>query len=267
MLRRRKEHRLVYKMIVETDITVEVLDARFPDLSRCRNIEKFVRSKNKPLLFCMNKCDLVPQEILEQWKKILSSEAITVYVSTREHLGTSMIRKELFRAAKKKKGSPIRSCLIGLPNTGKSSLINVLAGRHSARVSPRPGYTRSLQYVRISPQLLMVDTPGISPVDSYSVEEKMFLGAISADKEPDIDIIAGYFIQRIYENSPESIKEYLDFEPDISDPEEVLGQLALKRGKLLSGGIPDIQTVSKILIKDFQQGKIPYCESPTVRKL
>jgi ribosome biogenesis GTPase A len=206
---------------------------------------------------------LVPQEILEQWKKVLSKEAITAYVSTREHLGTSLVRSEIFRAARTKKGASIKSCLIGVPNTGKSSLINVLAGRHSTRVSSRPGYTRSLQYVRISPRLLMVDTPGISPVDSYSVEEQTFMGALSADKVLDPDLIASYFIKRIQKNHPDSIIKYLGFIPDDLEDEEILERLAVKRGKLRSGGIPDIQLISKTIIHDFQQGKIPYYETPS----
>ncbi|MHA1166990.1 MAG: GTPase, partial [Candidatus Hodarchaeales archaeon] len=69
---------MVYRMIVDTDISIELLDARFPEMTRCKNIEKFVRSKKKPLLFCINKCDLVPKKILEKWKSVLSKVAPTV---------------------------------------------------------------------------------------------------------------------------------------------------------------------------------------------
>ncbi|MHA1450087.1 MAG: GTPase [Candidatus Hodarchaeales archaeon] len=256
---------MVYRMIVDTDISIELLDARFPEMTRCKNIEKFVRTKKKPLLFCINKCDLVPKKILENWKSVLSKVAPTVFVSTRERLGTSLIRKEILKAVDYYTDDDIRACLFGVPNTGKSSLINVLAGRSSAPVSPKPGKTRALQYIRISPKLFLVDTPGVSPLDSYSIEEKTFMGAISPEKVPDPDIIAEYFIERIITNNRSALRDYLGFDHKSLTADEILEKLAIERNRLKKGGIPDVITISKMFMTDFLKGKILYYETPEQR--
>ena len=162
LLRRRKEHREIFEMINESDVTVQVLDARFPQKCRNTTIEEYAKSKNKQVVCCINKMDLVPHEVAERWKKIISKELPTVFISALDRQGTTFLRKEIRRYSESKEALV---CVVGYPNVGKSSIINVLRGKRAAPTSPIAGYTRHLRTVRITETLRLIDTPGIPPTD------------------------------------------------------------------------------------------------------
>lgn len=259
LLRRRKEHREIFEMINESDVTIQVLDARFPQKCRNATIEEFAKSKSKQIVCCINKTDLIPHEIAEQWKKIISKELPTVFISALDRQGTSFLRKNIRRFSEKKEALV---CVVGYPNVGKSSIINVLRGKRSAPTSPIAGFTRHLRTVRITETLRLIDTPGIAPTDILSIEEEVFLGTVSPEDISNPDIICSYiFDQFKKEHLEKEIENYLGTTVQ-QTTDEVLHLYAKKRGLLRKNAEPQLDEAARIIIRDFMRGKIRYFENP-----
>lgn len=263
LLRRRKEHREIYEMIAEADVTLQVLDARFPQKCRSKTLEQFAKSKNKQLICCINKADLIPHEVAEQWKKIISKEIPTVFLSALDRQGTTFIRQQIRRFSSHKE---TLVCVVGYPNVGKSSLINVLRGKKSAPTSPLAGYTRHLRQVKITSTLRLIDTPGISPSDNLSTEEEVFLGTISPEDITNPDLVCTFIIERFKEQKLEKeLENYLGTNIT-GTTDEILEFLAKKRGLISKNAEPKPDEAARILIRDFMAGKILYYEKPPSKK-
>ncbi|MCG2727283.1 MAG: 50S ribosome-binding GTPase, partial [Candidatus Methanoperedenaceae archaeon] len=153
---------MVKDVIKKADILLEVIDARFPDETRNSEVERDVTRSKKPFIIVLNKCDLVSKEILEKTKSRLSKIAPTVFVSSKERFGTTMLRHMILETA----GIKWRDILVGslgYPNTGKSSVINGVAGRHLAGTSSISGYTKGVQLIDGGSRIMFLDTPGVIP--------------------------------------------------------------------------------------------------------
>ncbi len=260
LLRRRKEHREIFEMINESDVTIQVLDARFPQKCRNATIEEYAKSKDRQVICCINKADLIPHEIAEKWKKIISKDLPTVFISALDRQGTTFLRKQIRRFSEKKEALV---CVVGYPNVGKSSIINVLRGKRAAPTSPIAGFTRHLRIVRITETLRLIDTPGIAPTDILSIEEEVFLGTISPEDISSPDIICTYIFDQFKKQHLEKeIESYLGttIEQQIDD---VLLFIARKRGLLRKNAEPQLEEAARIIIRDFIHGKIKYYEDPT----
>lgn len=252
---------MVYKMIKESDVVIEVVDARFPSLSRTKKYENMVlRDSSKTLIIAMNKVDLVPSYVVTKWKKILEKEKITVIpTSARERLSTSVLRNRIISAVKKEIFY-ITSCFIGLPNTGKSSLINILKGRSSAPVAPIPGYTKALQLLRITTRLRIFDTPGVIPV-KLSMADQILLGVVRPERLDDPVKAAWSLVHRIDEMNPDVISK--TYEIKYGTPPEFLEQFAKKRHKMKKGGELDLETAARVFLTEHNnKAKIPIWEDP-----
>jgi hypothetical protein len=259
LLRRRKEHREIFELMIEADVIVQVLDARFPQKCRSTVIESFAKKKSKQIICCINKTDLIPQEIAEKWKQIISRELPTVFISATDRQGTSFLRKQIARFSPE---GDVKVCIVGYPNVGKSSLINVLKGKKSAPTSPTAGYTRHLRTVRITSSLQLIDTPGISPRDSLSVEEEVFLGTISPEDITNPDMVCSYIFSKFTEESMhEELEKYLGCALTEST-EDILIKFATRRGMLRKNAEPQTDEAARIIIRDFMSGKIRYYEKP-----
>ncbi|MFX1514396.1 MAG: GTPase, partial [Promethearchaeota archaeon] len=245
----RKMYREVFRVIAESDISIEVLDSRFPYQTRSAKVESFVSREKKSLILCMNKCDLVPLRVLYKWKKKLSKSYPTVFFSARHRHGSRILRKTISRYGKQ--NNDVFCCLFGLPNTGKSSISNILKGRHAAPTSPIPGYTKSLQFLRIGPQLLFIDTPGIIPSNEFEPELQVFLGTIPVTKLEDPITSLQIVLNRMKHFYTKGFLNFYKLDTFPQDIESVLETLAKKRGRLLKGGIADGEGMARIMLKEF----------------
>lgn len=252
---------MVRKMIKGSDVVVEVIDARFPSLSRAKKYENMVkREKSKKLLIAMNKVDLVPDRVVQKWKTILQEEQIHIIpTSARERLSTKVLRNTIIRAVGKD-FFYITACFIGLPNTGKSSLINILKGRSSAPVAPIPGFTRALQVLRITTRLRIFDTPGVIPA-KLSLADQILLGVIKPEKLPDYQKAAWALVHRIDQIDSNAISKTYDIKYE--SPPEFLVKFAEKRHKRKKGGELDLDTAAVIFMSEYvNKAKIPIWEDP-----
>ncbi|MHA1271524.1 MAG: GTPase [Candidatus Helarchaeota archaeon] len=250
--------RIVQDVIKDSDIIIEVLDARNPLGTRSKRLESIInRSESKYLVLLLNKADLVPKKIIYKWTDYLSKEYPTFYSSDKFGYQKS-IRFLKNKLSKMIKTRPIRICLFGYPNVGKSSIINALRGKKVAPTSPLAGFTQGKKYIKISSEdIYLIDTPGIIPFSHESEVELVIKGAIRPDKIVNLMDSVDKIISIV--GKDELIKKYnIDFQTT----NEFLELLAKKMGKLLPKGIPDVQTVAKILINDFQRGKIYYYIKP-----
>src|SRR3989344_378475 len=152
--------RVVNEVIRDSDVVLEVLDARFPEETRNKEIEEKIKKINqkgihKKLIYVLNKSDLVK----EKFCNLEFDFSPYVFVSAKNNLGTTRLRSLLKEEARKKK--PLIVGILGYPNTGKSSLINALKQKRSAGVGAAPGFTRGLQKIKISRDIYLLDTPGV----------------------------------------------------------------------------------------------------------
>ncbi len=239
---------IVNDVIKNADILIEVLDARFPDLSRNEEIEQKIIRSEKKLLIVVNKCDLVNKEKAEEIKKKLRKVAPTVFISSTKHLGTTFLRENIMKLSK---GHQIRVGVLGYPNTGKSSLINALRGRQAAKTSSMSGYTKFKQAVRVSKKILMLDTPGVYSSDKKDKANLFLFSAVDHTKLKHPESVAFTLL----DNFKERICKHYEIEDD-KDQEVILENLAKRINKFKKGGIPDTFSAAKELLKDWQMNKI-----------
>ena len=249
-LMRSKEWRLVRRVVEKADVVFEVVDARDPMATRTRELERLASRLGKPLVIVINKADLVPREVVERWKRVLSKEYPTIYLSARDRLGTRMLWKAARRAARAKR--PVVVAVVGLPNVGKSTIINVLKGRHSAGTSPVPGYTRDDKLVRAATWLKVVDTPGVVPRGDE--EELVIRSALRPESLEDPVPAAMKLIERLRARDPEAFKR--TYGVDDEDPYRLLEKIAERRRLLLKGGRLNVEEAARIVIRDWQTGKL-----------
>ncbi len=246
--------RKVKRIMEKSKVVLEVLDARNVSGTRSLFVEKYAKENGKVLIFVINKSDLVEQRKLEEEKRALKGLAPTCYVSARNRTGIIRLKRTIGQHAKK---LPTKVSIVGYPNVGKSQLANALKGKRSAKVAPVPGLTRSVQWLRVSNDILLLDSPGIIPL--MENEKSLALkAAIDADMLKNPLNAATCILDVLRRDNKESILETYSLEPSALelDNEEIIEMIAKKRGKLLKGGELDIETAAKYIIRDWYKGKL-----------
>jgi hypothetical protein len=237
--------KIVNDIIRNSDVVLEVLDARFVDETRNEEIEFKAKKFGKKIIYVINKCDLVSRKELLEAKKNLKP---CVFISSTKYHGTSILKKTILKVGNKPR---LRVGVLGYPNTGKSSLINALKGSKAAKTSPLSGYTKSEQWVRIDPRIMMIDSPGVVPFGEKEELKHILIATTDYSSAEDPDLLAMDLI-KIYRGRIE-MHYGVNFG---MDPEKTLGEIALKHRKLKRGGLPDTETMGRIIIKDWQAGRI-----------
>ncbi len=244
---------LVNKVIREADVLLLLLDARLVEKTRNMEIEDKVRKAGKVLIYVITKSDLVDKQDVEKYKKTLKP---CVFVSAVKHHGTTILRERILIEAQKAKvivdnRGLVRVGVLGYPNVGKSTLINALSGRRAAPTSSMSGYTTGVQNIRIDNRILLVDTPGVIPYMEKDLSKHAAIGTRDYSKIKDPDVV----IMDMMIEFPGKIEKHCGVEVS-DDKEETLDRIARKRQLLMKGNKPDILRASKILLKEWQEGKI-----------
>lgn len=240
---------VVRRMVYEADVVMEIADARFPEKSRNRELEEIVRRARKKLVIVLNKSDLISKRGAERAKEGIEERC--VFVSAKKRSGAGMLRAEIEGLAQ---GGEAKVAIVGYPNTGKSSIINMLKGRKAARTSSTAGFTKGKQYVRISSRVLLIDTPGVIPPRENDETLMALTGMKSSHQLKDLEGTGMDVAEYLFRTMGEELKGFYGVEA--KDGEEFLEKLAMKRKKLVSGGRPDTNAAARILIDDFQKGAI-----------
>ena len=245
------------------DVIIELLDARAPISSINENLEKLIQNKKK--IIVLTKIDLADPEATKMWvdelkKKydciltldLKNNSAEAILSKAVINLGKDKWAKEM---AKGMKPQPIRTMIIGIPNVGKSSLINRLAKRKAAGVQNKPGYTRGEQWIKVNKDFLLLDTPGILPM-SYENQKKAanlaLVGAIREDILPNEEL--GERLLEYFRNQyPSALNERFGIST-IEDRIKVLNQIAEKRKLVDSVGQNDLVRAEALLLKEFKDG-------------
>jgi nuclear GTP-binding protein len=291
---RDNSERAFYKELVKvielSDVILEVLDARDPLGTRCTDMERMVMQAgpNKHLVLLLNKIDLVPREAAEKWLMYLREEfpAVAFKCSTQEQrsnlgwksskaskpsnmlqtsdcLGADTLIKLLknySRSHELKKSITVG--IIGLPNVGKSSLINSLKRAHVVNVGATPGLTRSLQEVHLDKNVKLLDCPGVVMLKSSGNDASIALRNCKRIEKLDDPVSP---VKEILKLCPKDMLVTLYKIPSFEAVDDFLYKVATVRGKLKKGGLVDIDAAARIVLHDWNEGKIPYYTMPPKR--
>lgn len=262
----RKAERLVQENLKLVDVVVELLDARIPMSSANPVLREIVAGK--PRLVVLNKSDLAEPAATRAWVQYFASQDIVaVPVDAVKGAGT----KELVQAIQKlaaprteklaKHGAKPRAarCMIlGIPNVGKSSLINRLSGDARTKVENRPGVTRAKQWIRIGAQLELLDMPGIlwpKFEDARAALRLAFTGAIS-DTVYDVGGVVLQLLRVLHADYPAALRERYDLAANLPTGVELLEEIGRRRGCLVRGGRIDYEKAEQIVLTDFRSGRL-----------
>lgn len=262
-----KTKRMMQENISLVDIVIELLDARIPYSSKNPDIDEL--AKNKYRIIILNKVDLADEKKTEEWKKYFEDKGFKVIlvnsVTGKGLNEITSVSRELMQEKierLKKRGRifvPIRAMIAGIPNVGKSTLINKFVGKATAKTGDKPGVTRGKQWVKIKKDFELLDTPGIlwPKFDDKEVGLKLaFTGAVN-DNILDSYTLGINLINYLRELYPNSLKERYNilFDENVTN-DEIMEKIGISRGFKVRGGEVDLDRSSKILIDEFRGCKL-----------
>ena len=258
------------KQIIEDlkliDIVVEILDARMPLASVNPDIQNYIKDKKKIII--LNKSDLADENITNEWIKYYKSKGINaIAIEANNGKGIPKVIdciKSEYKSIEEKYikkgriGKAIRIMVLGIPNVGKSTFINKLAKRNTAKVGNKPGVTKQKQWIKIDNNIELMDTPGMLWPRLDDQELAMHLAFVGTIGENSIDNeeIAYYLIEYLKNTYPNKLKERYNVELAEKETMDIINEIAKKRGAIISGGNINMQKISDIILNEFRSGKL-----------
>lgn len=247
------------------DIVYEVVDARMPKSSKIDDIDDII--KDKPRVIIMTKYDLCDQMETNKFIKyyedlgyfVVCINLLADKVNKILDISTDIMKEENEkRIAKGMKERPLRALVIGVPNAGKSTLINRLVSKKSVNVGNTPGVTKNISWIRINKDLELLDTPGILWPDFSDQERAHILASLSSIKEEILDksAIAVFILKKLYEYYPNNLKDRYGIDHLTEDMVEEFELIGKKRGLIGAGGVVDYDKVATVIINDLKSGKL-----------
>ena len=261
-----KTRRQIEADLKQVDAVCEIVDARIPMSSRNPDIDAICGSK--PRIIVLNRMDLADPNATKKWSAFFKSKGMAVIATdckTRKGIAdfTPAARiacaEKLERDAKRGMNRPLRVMVVGIPNVGKSTLINQISGRKGAKAENRPGVTRGKQWVTVDSGLQLLDTPGILWPKFEDPEVGMMLAYTGAVKEGVIDVeeLSCRLMELLNKYYPQTLLERYKVEaPEGTPGWELVEMAGRKRGYLVSGGEVNTERMSKVLLDEFRGGKL-----------
>ncbi|MBY0120714.1 ribosome biogenesis GTPase YlqF [Bacillus sp. S/N-304-OC-R1] len=260
-----KARREVTEKLKLVDIIFELVDARIPYSSRNPMIDEIIQ--HKPRLILLNKADMADKEVTKQWIKYFHDRGMRA-LAINSQAGQGMkeivaasqdILKEKFDRMKAKGIKPraIRAMIVGIPNAGKSTLINRLAKKNIAKTGNTPGVTKSQQWIKVGKELELLDTPGIlwPKFEDQEVGLKLALTGAIKDTILNLQDIAIYALRFLENKYPDRMRERYKIEQIPEDIVELFNEIGKLRGCLMSGGQIDYDKVTELVIREFRTEK------------
>lgn len=263
-----KARREVTEKLKLIDIVYELVDARLPLSSRNPMIDEIIA--NKPRIILLNKADMADTEKTNRWLDYFNSQnnnTKAIAIDAHQGKGISKIHslsKELLKEkwdrmiAKGIRPRAIRALIVGIPNVGKSTLINRLAKKNIAKTGDRPGVTKAQQWVKVGKELELLDTPGILWPKFEDQEVGLKLATTGAIKDTIINLqeVAVYALRYLSEYYPSRLHERYGLEEIPEDVVELFDAIGKKRGCIMSGGYIDYDKTTEIIIRDIRTLKL-----------
>ncbi|MGN1355522.1 MAG: ribosome biogenesis GTPase YlqF [Bacilli bacterium] len=259
-----KTKREIIEKLNLIDVVYEVIDARMPLSSKIVDIDELI--KDKPRILVMTKydlCDKVETDKIIKYYENMGYKVVPVDLMSGLNVKRILdYTKEIMDIENKKRESKgmkpraARALIVGVPNAGKSTLINRLVGKKSAGVGNTPGFTKSLSWIRINKDVELLDSPGILWPKMEDQEAAHVLACLSSIKEEilDTDAIAAFILKKLYELYPDRLEDRYGIVELDEDLIESYDMIAKKRGALSRGGVADYDKVSNIIIRDLKNG-------------
>ncbi len=261
-----KARRQVTEKIKLIDVVIELVDARVPQSSRNPIVDEI--TAGKPRLIVLNKADMADPVVTDAWLKAFKRDDVEVVAVDSKHskglkqlmTGAEKLMKEKHDRMREKgrNPGPIRALIIGIPNVGKSTLINRLAGRNIAITGDRPGVTKRQQWIKMKGgEMELLDTPGIlwPKFEDQLVGYRLAATGAIKDEILNLDDIALYTARELRTRYPEQLKDRFKLDELPEDAVELLEQIGKKRG-LISGGYVDFEKASELLLNELRHEKI-----------
>ena len=261
-----KTKRKIKEILPLIDAVAEVVDARIPVSSRNPDLNDII--ENKPHIILLNKCDMADSRATKAWIDFYAQNGVkAIAIDCKSGKGINQFKDTVKTALAHKLeayrekgmvGKPLRVMVVGIPNVGKSSFINKIAGKTRAKAENRPGVTRGNQWFTIDKQLELLDTPGVlwPKFEDVTVGEHLaFTGAVK-DNILDTELLAIRLIEILGKNYPELLKNRfgeLDF---TLEPYDLLCQIGKKRGMVIRGGETDTERAANMLLEEYRNQKI-----------
>ena len=262
-----KARRMMEENIKLVDAVCEIIDARIPNASRNPEIDRL--AAGKPRLIILNRIDLADPSVTERWKRFYDKQGLSV-LETDAKSGKGvpnfvpavrrlLADKQKEYEAKGQVGRPLRLMIVGIPNVGKSTFINRVAGRKAAVAGDIPGVTRGRQWIHIDAGLDLLDTPGIlwPKFESQEVGEMLAITNAIKAEVLDKETLAANFMLRLSRLYPKALEERykICLDPTLNGY-ELLEQAAKKRGFLISRGEYDLERMANTLLNEYHDGKL-----------
>lgn len=261
-----KTKRLIIEHLKAVDVAAELLDARIPLASANPMVEELL--SGKPRIVILNKADLADPEMTKAWESYYKRKGVAAVSMS---CGNGKDKKKFLRLIKeaagpvlekwKRRGLKTRSVrimILGIPNVGKSTLINFISGTAAARTANTPGHTRGKQWIRLSQGLDLLDTPGVlwpKFEDQVAALRLAATGAIAGDVF-DADTVVPELMRVLARTAPDALREKYGIEDAAADPQILLAQAGKRRGCILPGGAIDYARAQTMILNDFRSGKL-----------
>lgn len=261
-----KAKKLIQENLKVIDVVIELVDARIPMSSTNPMIKSLIG--DKPSLLVLNKADLADPQVLQEWIAYYRSQGRQVLaLNSKGGKGVKQLIARVRQLAAPKlerwkarglKNRAVRTMILGIPNVGKSTLINKLSRRNAAKTADKPGETKGKQWVHIGNQLDLLDTPGVlwpKLENQTSAWRLAATGAIS-DTVFDMETVMSQLIRQLTAQYPQALQERFKLSELSDDPLVTIQAIGQKRGCLIAGGQVDLEKTYKLILKEYREGKI-----------
>jgi len=262
-----KAKREVQEKLKLIDVVFELLDARIPLSSRNPMIDEILT--NRPRIILLNKADMADEKVTNEWISFFAEQGLRA-LAIDSQAGTGM--KQIVAAAKDmtkekfakmaakgiKNPRPLRALIVGIPNVGKSTLINRLAGKHIAKTGDKPGVTKAQQWIKVGKEMELLDTPGILWPKFEDEEVGLKLATTGAIKDTILNLqdVAVYALRFLAVHYPDRLKERYSLTDIPDDIVELFDAIGKRRGCLASGGAVDYDKVAELVLRDIRTEKL-----------